>query len=47
MGLRPGKTITKLAALPGHGPVTVEVDGSHVAVGHGIARKILIERSGE
>ena len=47
MGLRSGKSVIRLAALPGHGPVTVEVDGSRVALGHGIARKILVERSGE
>ncbi|MDP2181120.1 MAG: FeoA family protein [Actinomycetota bacterium] len=47
MGLRPGKTITKLAALPGRGPVTVEVDGCRVALGHGIARKLLVERSND
>ncbi len=47
MGLRPGKTIKKLAALPGHGPITVEVDGRQVAFGHGVARKVLIERLSE
>lgn len=47
MGLRAGKTITKLGALPGRGPVTVKVDGCRVALGHGIAHKVLVERAGE
>jgi len=47
MGLRPGKTVTKRGALPGRGPVTVEVDGCQVALGHGIACKVFVGRSGE
>lgn len=44
MGLRPGKQITKLSAMPGGGPVTVECDGFRVALGRGVACRVKIER---
>lgn len=44
MGLRPGKVVTKLGAMPARGPVTVECDGFRVALGQGIARLVRIER---
>jgi len=44
MGLRPGKSITKLSSQFMGGPVTVVVDGRHVAMGRGMAAKVLVER---
>jgi len=37
MGLRLGKQVTKVGAMPAGGPVTVECDGFRVALGRGIA----------
>ncbi len=43
LGIIPGKTITKISAMLARGPVTVEVDRVQVAIGFGMAGKILIE----
>lgn len=43
LGLRVGKTVKKIASEPLKGPVVVEVDGTHVAIGRGVAEKILVE----
>ena len=43
LGIRPGKSITKLSAMFGHGPVTVQVDSMQIAIGFGMAGKILVE----
>ncbi|MFH1665686.1 MAG: FeoA family protein [Candidatus Omnitrophota bacterium] len=43
LGIRPGKRITKISSHFWGGPVTVRVDKSKVAIGHGIARKIIVE----
>jgi ferrous iron transport protein A len=43
MGIRPGKKITKVSSMLMHGPVTVQVDGVQVAIGFGMARRILVE----
>lgn len=47
MGLRPGKEVTKLGAMPASGPVTVECDGFRVALGHGIAQRVTVEHVGQ
>ncbi|MBN1192431.1 MAG: ferrous iron transport protein A [Coriobacteriia bacterium] len=47
MGLRPGKLVTKLATMPGGGPVTVECDGFRVALGRGIASRVQVKRIAE
>ena len=46
LGIRPGKRIVKLSNMLMHGPVMVEVDRAQVAVGYGIARRIVV-RLGE
>lgn len=46
MGLRSGKKVRKLSAQILAGPVTVLVDGRQVAMGRGIARKVLVETAG-
>jgi ferrous iron transport protein A len=43
LGIRPSKRITKVGSMFMRGPVTVEVDRARVAVGFGMASKIIIE----
>jgi len=43
MGLRPGKKITKVSSHFWHGPQTLEIDNMQIAVGFGMAKRILIE----
>jgi len=42
MGLRPGKRVRMLSSQFMSGPITVLVDGRQVAMGRGIARRILV-----
>ena len=43
MGVRPEKRITKVSSHFWRGPQTVEVDNMQIAVGFGMARRILVE----
>jgi ferrous iron transport protein A len=43
LGIRVGKKVTKVSSQLMRGPVTVRVGNSHVAVGFGMAKKILVE----
>jgi ferrous iron transport protein A len=43
MGIRPGSRITKVSSMFMRGPVTVRVGQTQLAVGFGMARKILVE----
>lgn len=43
LGIRPGKRITKVSGMFGHGPVTVQVDTMQIAIGFGMAEKIIVE----
>jgi ferrous iron transport protein A len=43
LGIRVGKNMTKVSAQFMRGPVTVRIDGFQVAVGFGMAKKILVE----
>lgn len=43
LGVRPGKKITKISSMFGHGPVTVRVDDTQIAIGFGMADKIIVE----
>lgn len=43
LGIRPGKRITKLSSMIMRGPVTIQVDGAQVAIGFGMARRIIVE----
>ena len=43
MGIRPGKKITKIGSHFWRGPVTISVGKSKVAIGHGMAQKIMVE----
>jgi ferrous iron transport protein A len=43
LGIRPGKKVTKVSSVLFRGPVTLRVDNAQVAVGFGIARKIMVK----
>jgi ferrous iron transport protein A len=43
LGIRPGKRITKVSSMFMRGPVTIQVDRARVAIGFGMAGRILIE----
>lgn len=43
LGMIPGKRITKISSMLMRGPVTVEVDRTQVAVGFGMAGKIIVD----
>lgn len=47
LGIRPGKEITKISSMFMRGPVTVQIDRSQVAIGLGMAKKILIRTDRE
>jgi ferrous iron transport protein A len=44
LGIRMGKKVTKISSQLMRGPVTVKIDNSQIAIGFGMARKILVER---
>jgi len=43
MGIRVGKKVTKVSSQFMRGPVTLRVDNSQVAIGFGMAMRILVE----
>ena len=43
LGIRPGKRITKVSSMFMRGPVTIEVDRAQVAIGFGMAKRIIVE----
>jgi len=43
LGIRPGKKVTKISSMLFRGPVTLRVNHTQVALGFGMANKILIE----
>jgi len=46
MGLRPGKMVTRLSAMPSGGPIMVECGGTRVALGRGIAQHVSVRSVG-
>ncbi len=42
LGIRPGKKVTKVGSGLFRGPITVRVDNARVAVGFGMATKIIV-----
>lgn len=40
LGLREGKTVTKVSGMPFCGPVCLVLDGRQIAIGHGVASRI-------
>ena len=45
LGIRQSKKITRVGAMMMRGPVTVKVDGCQVAMGYGMAGKVVVELS--
>lgn len=43
LGIRPSKRITKISSMIMRGPVTIQVDRAQVAIGFGMARRIIVE----
>jgi len=43
LGIRPGKRIIKISAMFMRGPVTVRVGGTEIALGFGMASRIIVE----
>ena len=43
LGIRPGRRVTKLSSTLFRGPVMLRVNSTQVAVGFGMARKIIVE----
>lgn len=42
LGIRPGKMVQRISAMPFHGPVTLSIDGRQIAIGRDIAGRISI-----
>ena len=47
LGIRVGKKVTKVSSQFMRGPVTVRIDSYQVALGFGMAKKILVEIENE
>jgi ferrous iron transport protein A len=43
LGIRPGKQVTKVSSTLFHGPITLGVNSCRVAVGFGMARRIVVK----
>jgi len=43
MGLTPGTEVTVIKAAPFHGPVELEVRGTKLALGRGLAEKVFVK----
>jgi len=43
LGIRPGKRITKVSSMLMRGPVTIQLDSAQVAIGFGMANKIIVK----
>ncbi len=43
LGIRPGTNITKKSEIFMGGPVIVEVHGTQIAIGHGMASRTMVE----
>lgn len=43
LNIRPGKKVTKVRSTLFHGPVTLRVDNAQLAVGFGMANRIIVE----
>ncbi|UCG91302.1 MAG: ferrous iron transport protein A [candidate division WOR-3 bacterium] len=42
MGIRPGVMLTKLSTQFMRGPITVRVGTAHIAIGFGMARRVIV-----
>lgn len=44
MGIRRGKKLTKVSGHFWKGPITIMVDKTRIAIGHGMAKKITVKK---
>jgi ferrous iron transport protein A len=42
LGILPGKRVMKISSMIARGPVTVEVDRVQIAIGFGMAKRIIV-----
>jgi ferrous iron transport protein A len=47
IGIRPGNKVTKVCSMLFKGPVTLKSNGTQVAIGFGMANKIIVEVDAE
>ena len=43
LGVRPGKRITKVSSMVMRGPVTIQLDNAQLAIGFGMANRIIVK----
>ena len=43
LGIRPGQKVTKVSSMFMRGPVTIQVGNAQVAIGFGMANKVIVE----
>jgi len=43
LGIRPGKKVAKVSSMLLRGPVVVRVDGTQLAIGFGMASRVMVE----
>ena len=43
LGIRPGQRVTKVSSMFMRGPVTVQLGNAQVAIGFGMAKRIIVE----
>ena len=43
LGIRPGQRVTKFSSMFMRGPVTIQIGNAQVAIGFGMANKIIVE----
>jgi len=43
LGIRLGKRITKVSSMVMRGPITIQIDTAQVAIGYGMANKIIVD----
>lgn len=44
IGIRKDKPIKKISSIIFHGPITVQIDNMQIAIGYGMAKKILVRK---
>lgn len=44
IGIRKDKPIKKISSIIFHGPLTVQIDNMQIAIGYGMAKKILVRK---
>jgi ferrous iron transport protein A len=43
LGVRPGKRVSKVGSMFMRGPVTIQIDNTQIALGFGMADKVVVE----